>query len=131
MTHATDSAVSQPTASGLPANVAGALSYVLGPITGVAFLLLEKENQFVRYHSAQSTAIGIILFIASIALSIVSSVLAVVPILGWIIALLAGMVFGLATFLLWLMLMWRAYQGQMWEAPVAGGLTRKIAGTSL
>lgn len=127
MTHVTDTtATEQPTASGLPANLAGALCYVLGPITGVAFLLIEKDNRFVRFHGAQSTAVGIILFVVSLAFTILSSVLAVIPVLGWIVGLLLGLAFGLATFFLWIMLMWRAYQGQMWEVPFASGLTRKI-----
>ena len=40
--------------SGLPENVAGALAYVLGPVTGVLFLVLEKKSKFVRFHAMQS-----------------------------------------------------------------------------
>ncbi len=44
--------------TGLAPNVAAALSYILGPITGVLFLVLEKENRFVRFHAAQSITVA-------------------------------------------------------------------------
>jgi uncharacterized membrane protein len=33
----------------------------------------------------------------------------------------------IGTFVLWLLLMWRAYQGQEWEVPFAGPMARKLA----
>jgi uncharacterized membrane protein len=116
--------------TGLTANVAGALTYALGPITGVAFLVIEKENAFVRFHAAQSIAVSGILIAASIALSIVSAVLAVVPILGWLLALLLTAGLGLASFGLWLVLMYKAFSGQEWETPFAGELARKLLKSS-
>jgi uncharacterized membrane protein len=74
--------------SGLAPNVAGALAYVLGIITGVIFLVIEKENRFVRFHAAQSIAVTIVLTVVSIGLSILSTVLVFVPVLGWIVAFL-------------------------------------------
>ena len=114
-----------PTSTGLSANVAGLLAYVLGPLTGVLFLVIEKENRFVRFHAAQSIAVGLALIALSIAFSIVSAVVAVVPILGWIVALLAGLVFALLTFVLWIVLMLRAFRGREWEVPVVGRYARR------
>jgi uncharacterized membrane protein len=112
--------------TGLAPNVAGALSYVLGPITGVLFLVLEKENRFVRFHAAQSITTGLVLVALSIALSLLSTVLAFVPVLGWIVALLLALVMGFGSFALWLLLMWRASQEEEWEVPFAGALARRI-----
>lgn len=120
-------AAHEPTTTGLAPNVAGALAYVLGPLTGIAFLVLEKENRFVRFHAAQSIAVGVVMIVLSIALSIVSSVLAFIPILGWIIAIVAGLGFALVTFVLWIMLMLRAFQGRDWQLPVAGKYARQYA----
>lgn len=117
--------------TGLAANVAGALAYVLGPVTGIAFFFIEKENQFVRFHAAQSITVSAILIAASIAVSIVSAVLAVVPILGWLIALALSAGLGLASFALWLVLMYKAYSGEEWEVPVAGPLARKLLTSSI
>lgn len=114
-----------PTSTGISANVAGLLAYVLGPLTGVLFLVIEKENRFVRFHAAQSIAVGLALIALSIAFSILSAVVAVVPILGWIVALLAGLVFALLTFVLWIVLMLRAFRGREWEVPVVGRYARR------
>lgn len=119
-------AVKAPTSTGLDTNLAGALTYVLGPITGLLFLVLEKENRFVRFHAAQSVGIGIALVILSIALTMVSSVLAFVPLLGWLIALLAGLGFAVATFVLWVLLIIRAFQGREWEVPAIGAQARRM-----
>ena len=120
-------AIAHPTTStGLTANIAGLLAYVLGPFTGVLFLVIEKENRFVRFHAAQSVAVSLAIIALSIAFSIMSAVLAVVPILGWIVALLAGLVFGLVTFVLWIVLMLRAFQGREWEAPIVGRFARSF-----
>lgn len=115
-------------ASGLAPNVAGALAYVLGLITGVILLVVEKENRFVRFHAAQSVAVTVLLIVTSIALSILSTVLVFVPILGWIVAFLLSVGLAIATFVLWILLMWRAYQGREWELPFAAGIARKIMG---
>ena len=115
----------QPTSTGLAPNVAGLLSYVLGPITGIVFLVLEKENRFVRFHAAQSVAVGVALIIASILLTVLSTILAFIPILGWIIAAIAGLGFSLLTFVLWLLLMYKAFQGEEWEVPVVGKYARQ------
>ena len=113
--------------TGLAPNVAGALAYLLGPITGVLFLVIEKEDRFVRFHAAQSIAVGIVLIALSIGLSILGTVLAFIPVLGWIVALLLTLVLGFGSFVLWIALMWRASQGKEWEVPIAGGLARRIA----
>lgn len=112
---------------GMPSNVAGALAYLLGPITGVLFLIIEKEDRFVRFHAAQSVAVSVALIALSIALSIVGTVLAFVPILGWLIALLLSLVIGFGSFVLWLLLMFQAFQGKEWEVPVVGKYAREYA----
>ena len=113
--------------TGLTPNVAAALAYVLGPITGVLFLVLEKQSRFVRFHAAQSITVGVALIALSIALSILSTVLAFIPVLGWIVAILLSLGLGLGSFVLWILLMWRAWQGREWETPVAGSFARRMA----
>jgi uncharacterized membrane protein len=110
--------------TGLAPNVAGALSYLLGPITGVLFLVLEKENRFVRFHAAQSIGVGLVLFAANIVLTVLGNVLSNIPILGFLVSLALAMAVGLASFVLWLYLMYRAWQGDEWEVPVIGAQVR-------
>ena len=69
------------TALGLDANVAGALCYALGWVTGVAMLIMERENRFVRFHALQSTVV----FGGLCALWVVGTM---IPFFGWILSFL-------------------------------------------
>jgi uncharacterized membrane protein len=112
--------------TGIEPNIAAALSYALGLITGIIFLVLEKDNRFVRFHAAQSIATSVIIILVSIGVSMVSSILVFIPVLGWIAVLLLTLGLSIGTFILWVLLMIKAYQGQEWELPVAGGFARKM-----
>ena len=116
------------TTTGIEPNVAAALSYILGLITGIVFLILEKQNKYVRFHAAQSTAISVMIILLSIGVSLVSGVLAFIPVVGWIVVLLLTTGLTILTFVLWLALMFKAFQGEEWELPVAGGIARQLAG---
>ncbi len=102
--------------TGLDSNVAAALSYVFGFITGIIFLLIEKEDRFVRFHAMQSV-------ITFGGLFIVSLVINVIPILGQLISILLFPV-GL---ILWILLIVKAYKGEEWEVPVFGKIAREQA----
>lgn len=118
------------TETGLEENVAGALSYLLGPLTGILFYVLEDENPFVRFHAAQSTILFGGLFVAGIALSIATGILAIIPVLGWLIAAVLGIVALLLApvgFVVWLFLMYSAYTGREYEVPVVGAYARQYA----
>jgi uncharacterized membrane protein len=114
------------TSTGIEPNVAAALSYILGLITGLIFFLMERDNRFVRFHAAQSIAVSLIIIAISIAVSLVSGILVFIPVLGWIVvfALTTGLAVG--TFVLWVVLMWRAYQGEEWELPIVGSFARRM-----
>lgn len=115
------------TSTGLAPNVAGALAYALGPISGVAFLVMEKQNRFVRFHAAQSTVVFLAAFALSIVVSLFGSILAFIPLLGWLVASLLSLAVSLATFAAWLFLMWKAYQGESWRAPLAADVAERVA----
>ena len=105
------------TSIGLEQNLAGLLCYVLGWVTGLVFLVLEKENKFVRFHAIQSIAtFG--------ALTVVIIILNFIPFIGWILGWLVN-VLGLV---LWIILMIKAYQGQTYKLPWAGNFADKQAG---
>jgi uncharacterized membrane protein len=98
------------TSTGIDANLAAALSYFLGFVTGIIFLLVEKENKFVRFHAMQSTLV----FIGIVGVDIL---LQIVPILG---ALVVIFVVIPASAVLWLLLMFKAYQGEEFKLPLVG-----------
>src|SRR5690625_4803145 len=77
------------TSSGLEQNIAGLLCYLVGFITGIIFLLIEKENLFVRYHAMQSIIVTTPLVILSIVLRILS-----------LLGLILGTLFSIFSFIL-------------------------------
>lgn len=118
-----------PAAGGLTDNVASALCYLLGFITGIIFLAVApyNQNKTVRFHAFQSIFLSVVLIAISIALGIVSMILFAISFwLGTLFGLIQ-MVFGLAVFLLWLYIMWKSYQGQKLMLPVIGELAQKQA----
>jgi uncharacterized membrane protein len=112
--------------TGIEPNIAAALSYMLGLITGTIFLVLERDNKYVRFHAAQSIATSVIIIVISIGISMVSSVLVFIPVLGWLAVLVLTLGLSIGTFILWVLLMIKAYQGEEWELPVAGGFARRM-----
>jgi uncharacterized membrane protein len=98
------------TSTGIDANVAAALSYLIGFISGIVILVVEKENRFVRFHAMQST----VLFLGIVAVDIL---LQIVPILG---ALVVVFLIIPASAVLWLILMYKAYQGDEFSLPIVG-----------
>ena len=103
------------TSTGMNQNVAGLLCYIAGWITGLIFFLLEKENRFVRFHAMQS-------IITFGGLSALSMILSFIPILG---VLLAVSVIPIVGLILWILLMVKAYQGEMFKLPVIGDIAEK------
>jgi uncharacterized membrane protein len=102
----------QKTASGLDPNVAAALSYALGWITGLLFVLTEPHDKFVRFHALQSTIVFATLSVACV-------VLQIIPVLGMLITVFLVIP---ASAVLWLLLMFKAYQGERFKLPMAGDM---------
>ena len=103
---------------GLSDNVAGMLAYVT-IIPAIIFLVMEpyNRNRFIRFHSFQC----LFIFVALVAIHII---LGFVPIVGWAISILVS----LASLALWIVLLIKAYNGQMWKVPVVGDIAEKQAG---
>ncbi len=113
--------------SGIEPNLAAALSYVLSIITGVIFFVIEKENKYVRFHAMQAILFGAAWIVLWIVLGIVSLGLIFVPIIGWIINAVIYLGLGLGGFILWLLLMYKAYQGERFKLPIIGDIAEKNA----
>ncbi len=89
--------------TGLEENVAAFFCYLLGFVTGIVFLVVEKKSSFVKFHARQST----ITFLIVLALS-------------WIPVI--GFVFWILGIFLWLLLMIKALQGKRYSLPIVGKL---------
>lgn len=109
-------------------NTAAALSYVLGWITGLIFLLIDKRP-YVKFHAAQSLVTFGALHILHIALGMIFGVGILT---GGLHALGAGFlllqVLSLAIFVLWIFLIVKASQGNKFKLPMAGDIAESIAG---
>lgn len=95
-------------------NLMAAASYLLGFVTGIVILLIEKQSKFVRFHAMQSTLLFGGIFIANIALGFI-------PILGWLV----GLLLSLFAFIMWIVLMWKAFQGETYKVPYVGEMAEK------
>jgi uncharacterized membrane protein len=111
-------------ASGLTDNVAGMLAYVTF-IPAIIFLVTAPYNKsrFIRFHSFQS----IFLFVAVVIIQIALSIMTVVPFLIFVTAPLHLLV-ALGALIVWIIVLMKANQGQMYKLPVIGDLAEKQAG---
>jgi uncharacterized membrane protein len=115
--------VTTATSPGLADNVAGMLAYIT-IIPAIIFLVMEpyNRNRFIRFHSFQC----IFLCVAVIALHIALSVLAIVPLMVFITLPLHVLV-SLGALVVWIILLIKANQGQMYKLPFIGDLAEKQA----
>ena len=103
----------------LDENVEGLLCYIVGWITGIVFLVLEKENKFVRFHALQS-------LLTFLPLSVLAWLLGWIPFVGWVL----GVLVWILTAILWLILMFKAYRGEKYKLPLVGDIAEKEIGRS-
>ncbi len=111
--------VPQDTSVNMAPNVAGLLCYIGVWITGLIFFILEQKNSWIRYHAAQSIVVFGTLFVAGM-------------ILGWIpfIGTVFSSIIGIIGFVLWIVLMVKAYNGERYKIPWAGDIAeRMVTGT--
>jgi uncharacterized membrane protein len=107
-------ATPEKSSTGMDANLAALLSYLLGFITGIVFFILEKDSKYVKFHAMQS-------ILVSVAIMIVNFILGLIPILGWILAFLISV----ASIILWIVLMIKAYKYTWFKLPVIGEIAEK------
>jgi len=113
--------------SGMDPKLAGLLAYVIPPITGIVFLLIEKVNPVVRWHAAQSIVFGIAWILLWVAFSVLSMVVAaVVPVVGMIVSLLIWLVIFVGGFVLWVICLIKGYSGKIWRMPLLAQFADKL-----
>jgi uncharacterized membrane protein len=109
---------------GLAENVAGFLCYLLGWITGIIFLLIDKRP-WVRFQAAQSIVVFGGLTVIRIALGIISGMVG--GVVGFGLMGMLELVIGLVSLVLWIFLMVKAFQHQTFRVPIAAGIADGIA----
>jgi uncharacterized membrane protein len=115
---------------GMDPNVASALCYVLGIITGIVFLVLTpyNQNRAIRFHAFQAIFLWVATMVLWVAFSIFSTVALGAFSYGmWGMVHLVFLVIELAIFLFWVFMIVSAYQGKTIVLPVIGQLAQKQA----
>jgi len=109
---------------GLTDNVAGMLAYMTF-VPAVVFLVMDpyNKNRFVRFHSLQC----IFLWVAGFACGILLSVVSMIPFLGWFAGVLLSGLLTIGGIILWIVLVLKAYQGEMFKLPIIGDMAEKQA----
>jgi uncharacterized membrane protein len=123
-TVATPVTVAAPSSDGLAENVAGLLCYVLGFLTGIIFLLIDKRP-FVKFHAAQSIVVFGAIFVLRIGLSLMAGMTG--GLLGYGTFGLLSIGLSLLTLVLWVLLMLKAYQHELFKLPIAAPIAEGIA----
>lgn len=104
------------------------LACIFPLVGGIAFLVLEKKDKFVRFYAMQSLIFFAAGFVLSIALQIVIAIFAHLPFIGWLVALLLGIlgtILGLVMLAVWVMTIFQAFSGKEWEIPYLGKIARQ------
>ncbi|CAM4218073.1 hypothetical protein L1N85_15955 [Paenibacillus alkaliterrae] len=105
-----------PSSTGLNPKTAGLLCYLGGFITGIIFLVLEKQSRFVRLHAFQS-------IVVSAAFIVLNILFGFIPLVGWLLGLLLLPV----GFVLWIGLMLLTLQGRLYKLPIIGDWSEQQA----
>jgi uncharacterized membrane protein len=103
--------------TGLSQSVSVLLAYLFGWVGGVVFLLIEKENRFVRFHAAQATVMGLACTVVCGVLSVFSAI----PILGFVFSLASALI-GLGVLIATVLLIVQSYHGHTIKLPIIGDL---------
>jgi uncharacterized membrane protein len=113
------------TETGLEPNVAGLLCYVAGWVSGIVFLVLEKKDKFVRFHAIQSIIVFGAFSVVWIVLGIVNASIYFSVHGLWIFFYIIMILLGVFAFILWIILMLKAYKGEKFKLPIAGDIAAK------
>jgi len=115
----------------LPQTIAGALAYCTF-IPAIIFLFVEpyKKNRFVRFHSLQCIGLWLAAGVMGAALRLAGFLLFFVPVIGQLLGLLISLLVGLGFFVIWLVLVVKALQGEWFKLPVIGDFAEMQAGAT-
>ena len=97
-----------------PSNVVAVLAYLGGALTGIVVLIMEKKDQFVRFHAMQSTVTFLAVLVANLLLRNIP-----------VVRVMAYVPFGVAVMALWIVLMVKAFMGERYKLPHIGDFAER------
>jgi uncharacterized membrane protein len=109
----------RPQSRAIDDNIASALCYLLLGVTGVLLLVLEpyRRNRRIRFHAFQAIFVNLVIIVLWMGIAL----------LGKSLALLISPLFLLACLILWLALIWTAWQNERIVLPLIGHMAEKQA----
>jgi uncharacterized membrane protein len=115
----------------LPQTLAGALAYCT-ILPAIVFLLVApySRDRFVRFHSFQSIGLWLAALVIGAALRVAGFVLFFIRSLGPLVSGLASILVILGFFVIWVVLIVKALQGEMFKLPVVGDFAEQQAAAS-
>ena len=113
----------------IPENLAGALAY-FSFVPPIVFLLLDpyRRNGFVRFHAVQCLLVWLVGTVVGLALRLLGMAVFMIPILGPLLVVIVDVAVILAAFLLWVVLIIKALQGEMFGLPWLGTVAHQHSG---
>lgn len=113
----------------LSISLAGALAYFTF-VPALVFLFVDpyRKNRFVRFHSIQSLLLCFAVVVLGAALRLAAMAVLLIPLLGPLLIALVYVVIAMAAVLLWLVLVVKAFQGQMFKLSVLGDFAERYSG---
>jgi uncharacterized membrane protein len=112
----------------MPETIAGALAYFT-VVPAVIFLLAEpyKKNRFARFHSFQCIGVFLCIVILAAVMRIAAALIGLIPWLGPLLIVLLSVILVLGFFIIWLVLLVKALQGEMFKLPLIGDYAERLA----
>lgn len=113
----------------LPENIAGAVAYFTF-VPAIIFVLVDpyRKNRFVRFHAVQCLVVWLAGIVVALALRLLGMAVFLIPILGPLLVVIVDAAVILAALLLWLVLIIKALQGEMFGIPWIGAIARQHSG---
>jgi uncharacterized membrane protein len=119
---------SEQSSTGLDLNLASALCYVFGLVSGVIFFAIETQSRVVKYHALQSMLMSVAVMVVYIAYSVLWAVMSRLPFLGWVAGIfgfLGWAVLMLAFLALWIYCLVKAFNGERFKLPYLGEIAER------
>ena len=114
--------------TGLPRNIAAGLASIFTLIGGIVFLVLERKDRFVRFYAVQSILLGVVALMVSVAGAVVEFIFSHIPLIGGLLNGALWVVkggFSLAWFVIYVVMIVKAFTGKEWEIPYLGQVARR------
>ena len=119
-----------PSSTGLDPNLAAALAYLSGPFSGIIILLVERANDYVRFHAWQSIiGLGGLALLAVAMLLFSFATLLISPLVFTVMYRFSA-VLAILWVVVWGVCLVKAFTGSRWEIPVVGRYAAKLTGST-